>query len=104
MAAREVSPPCGPMWMPRSCGSSAMPLSLLLRYGGTWMRERTSVTPAPPAPDHKAWMSQPCRCYDVAVAFTSYPRSRTGRRIGLTSHRNVLGTQQHQGPQSWSAP
>ena len=59
---------------------------------------RTPVTPAPPVPiirrqcpSHAAgatWLGHPRR----------YPRSLTGRRPGITGHRNVPGTQEHQGP------
>src|SRR5215469_16553879 len=48
---------------------------LLLRYGSAWTRQRTLVTLAPPAPDHKAWMPRSCRSSDVDVASMSYPRS-----------------------------
>ena len=54
--------------------------------------KRTSVTLSPSVPDHTAWMSQPCSWSDMAETFTPYPRNRTGRRPGITGHRNIPGT------------
>src|SRR6516164_2654192 len=46
-------------------------------------RKRTFVTLAPLAPDRTAWMPHPCCSSDVNAASMSYPRSPSGRRMGL---------------------
>ena len=79
---------------------AAMPLSLLPRRRATRTRKRTSVTLAPPAPDRKAWMPRSCCSSDVDGTSMSYPQSRNGRPGRITSHGNIAGTQEHQGPQA----
>jgi hypothetical protein len=49
-------------------------------------------------------MSQPCSWSDMAETSTPYPPSPTGRQPEITGHKNIPGTQQHQGPRAGHAP
>ena len=59
--------------------------------------KRTPVTLAPLAPDHTAWMSQPCSWSDM-LDIHAVSAGWAGRRPAITGHRKVPGTQEHQGP------
>jgi hypothetical protein len=44
-----------------------------------------------------AWLPLPCCWNDMNAASMSYPRSRSGRRAGITSHGNTTDGKKHQG-------